>query len=326
MTLIDRYIYAVTKHLPKDISKDVDKELRTNIEDMLPENPSEDDIIKVLKELGNPKELANQYLPIKRYLIGPRLYDNYLSVLKMVIGITVIVFLSITILDEIFNPPIDTTILQMSIKFLVNIIASSVEGVFQAFVWVTLVFAILEKSGVNEGNLPWVKKKWSPEDLPDLPIKKRKIHLGEAVFSMFFTIFLVSILYFHPEFMSIYTKGDSGFILLAPLFVIDRLQFYIPVILLLTLFQFIIFVWQFISKDWNFPLAIVNTIYNAAVCVLIITMINDTSLFSEKFIAVFNNLLDIPFDFTLLWKWIFAATIIVSCFVDSISSLIKCKK
>ena len=59
--LIDRYIYAVTKHMKSAMKKDVAAELETIIQDMLEERcedvtPTERDIKVVLTELGTPND------------------------------------------------------------------------------------------------------------------------------------------------------------------------------------------------------------------------------------------------------------------------------
>lgn len=64
--LIDRYIYAVTKHMKSAMKKDVAAELETIIQDMLEERcedvtPTERDIKVILTELGTPDELASKY-------------------------------------------------------------------------------------------------------------------------------------------------------------------------------------------------------------------------------------------------------------------------
>jgi uncharacterized membrane protein len=87
MNLIDRYVYAVTEHLPANTKEDVSKELRANIMDMLPDNPSEDEIKAVLTKLGNPVKLAHEYSQSKNYLIGPELYDSYITVVKIVVTV-----------------------------------------------------------------------------------------------------------------------------------------------------------------------------------------------------------------------------------------------
>jgi hypothetical protein len=69
--MIERYIYAVTKRLPEAMKEEVKEELNGNIYDMLPENPTDEDIDKVLHELGHPRELARNYRCHDRYVVSP---------------------------------------------------------------------------------------------------------------------------------------------------------------------------------------------------------------------------------------------------------------
>lgn len=88
--LIDRYIYAVTKHMKSAMKKDVAAELETIIQDMLEERcedvtPTERDIKVVLTELGTPNELASKYKgETQDCLIGQPYYSLYVYVLKIV--------------------------------------------------------------------------------------------------------------------------------------------------------------------------------------------------------------------------------------------------
>lgn len=64
--LTERYIYAVTRRLPRKQREDVSMELRGLIDDMLDERcgdvvPTEKDIRVVLTELGTPQELYARY-------------------------------------------------------------------------------------------------------------------------------------------------------------------------------------------------------------------------------------------------------------------------
>lgn len=68
--LIERYIYAVTKYLPRKNKDDIKEELTGLISDMLDERcgdlpPTEKDVRVVLAELGNPTDLAAKYSPDK---------------------------------------------------------------------------------------------------------------------------------------------------------------------------------------------------------------------------------------------------------------------
>jgi uncharacterized membrane protein len=86
MNLIDSYLHAVTENLPETTREDVISELRANIYDMLPCDYTENDVREVLVKLGNPVRLADDYSERKKYLIGPALYDSYLSyITKLVV-------------------------------------------------------------------------------------------------------------------------------------------------------------------------------------------------------------------------------------------------
>ena len=81
--LIERYIYAVTKHMKTAMQKDVAKELETIIQDMLEERcedviPTEHDVKVILTELGTPAELASKYKgETQDCLIGQPYYSLY---------------------------------------------------------------------------------------------------------------------------------------------------------------------------------------------------------------------------------------------------------
>jgi hypothetical protein len=75
MELIDRYLYAVCKHLPQKMKKDIEDELRSSILDAIDAksggNPTQEDIISVLKDFGPPRKVAHNYTTGGSYIIGP---------------------------------------------------------------------------------------------------------------------------------------------------------------------------------------------------------------------------------------------------------------
>lgn len=332
MNLIDRYVYAATERLSEDTREDVSRELRANIEDMLPETPTESDIYEVLQGLGNPMKMADEYNQRKRYLIGPGIYDSYLSVLKLVLGIVAIVFVCITLLEWAVNPPVSGKFSQIYIQFFLDIMFAPIQGMLQGFLWVTVVFIILERSGITEGKMPFIKKKWSPGDLPAIPAsKKRRISRVETVFSIFCTIFFTAIVYFQSGLIGLYTKGENGLYIVSPLFVKERIGFYISIILIFAFIQFSILIWKFISRKWTFPLAIVNVINNTALSVFICVMLSDSSLFNQGLlakIAVYANTSNI--ETIRIWLrdslWISAVIFVAISIFDSVIGFVKCKR
>lgn len=93
MKLIEIYIHEVTRRLPEQTREDIALELRSTIEDMLPDDPDEQEVKAVLAKLGNPAVLASEYRDQPMHLIGPRYYELYLTLLKMIIPIAVVVSL-----------------------------------------------------------------------------------------------------------------------------------------------------------------------------------------------------------------------------------------
>jgi len=331
MELIDRYVFVVTEHLKANIREDVKNEVRANIEDMLPEDPFVDDVRKVLINLGDPRVLAQRYSERKKYLIGPMLYDNYLSVLKLVIYIVGSVVLGLNLVEWVFNPNAYGKFAQVPIRLFMDIVAAVVQGVLQGFLWVTLAFAIIESSGVNEGKIPLLKKKWSVDDLVAVPVsKKKKISRIETVFSIFCCVFFTSLICFNAELIGLYMKGSHGIVIVETLFVKKRLELYISIILILTFTQLIVYIWKFISRKWSFKLAIINATQNLLLSIFVCVVISDKYLFNQDLLLRFAKITTISITQILsYWNrsiWITAVIFIIISLIDSVMGFVKSKK
>lgn len=180
MTLIERYINAVIHYLPADIQQEVAMELRANILDMLSDDADEIEITKILESMGNPSDLAMEYHPEKRYLIGPSIYPQYVEVLKLVLSIVAIVLTIISCVSIIFNGEVIS-----SPSIFVEIISKTLpmiaEGLLQATVVTTVVFMIIDRNKVLDGQSLFNKKKWTIDDLEEIRKAENKISKSEAV-------------------------------------------------------------------------------------------------------------------------------------------------
>ena len=149
--LIDRYIYAVTKHMKSAMKKDVAAELETIIQDMLEERcedvtPTERDIKVVLTELGTPNELASKYKgETQDCLIGQPYYSLYVYVLKIV---TVCISGGM-LLAQIMAALTSHTIWYTAIY---RTIGGIFGGILTGFAFVTLLFAFFYKKGIKVTN------------------------------------------------------------------------------------------------------------------------------------------------------------------------------
>ena len=65
--LVNRYVYEVTKRIPKEQRNEIEMELRELIEDMAEGAPLEEVFVK----LGDPAVFARKYREDKNYVISP---------------------------------------------------------------------------------------------------------------------------------------------------------------------------------------------------------------------------------------------------------------
>lgn len=177
--LVERYLHAVLVHLPRSRRAEVAADLRRRLEDAGAEHETR----AVLADLGSPEDLARTYRGAPRHLIGPRFYDTYLRVLWPVVGVVATVLGGLTLLaalTEATDPaaaPLDGADVVWD-----AIDAALTGGVYAAF-WVTVVFAVIERTAPAGTDLG----RWDPDDLPAVP-HGREIPVGEAVAELVFAV------------------------------------------------------------------------------------------------------------------------------------------
>lgn len=197
MELIKRYIYEVGRRLPKGMRADVEAELHSLLLDAIEarspgateetgEVPEEIQVA-VLKEFGPPAKVAAQYQPPHRYLIGPQLFEAYCITVTVVVVLNMLLSLLVGISAWVD----DGQLWQLWIEMLSSFISSSAAGLG----FVTLVFAILERtlpfSEIEEN----AKTSWDPHTLPDVQgedrIKRVELLVGMGLIVLVLVLFNV---------------------------------------------------------------------------------------------------------------------------------------
>lgn len=177
-SLIERYVGAAANALPEGQRAEVRKEIRAAIDEMVelriengePENAA---VRAALEELGDPRQLAQQYRDTPQYLIGPGWFPLYVEVLKRVLPIGIAVIAVIGMVAKIAS---DDASLPEGIA---TGVGSAVEIGIQVLLWITVGFVIAERAiGPHPGADR--DKAWTIDDLPAAP-DNRQIGLGETV-------------------------------------------------------------------------------------------------------------------------------------------------
>src|SRR5699024_572428 len=208
MKLIDVYIQEVTRRLPENSREDIGLELRSTVEDMLPDDYSENDVISVLEELGNPATLASEYRGQPMHLIGPRYYDLYVSLLKMILPIVSVIALISMAADYVVNYTGEEAIINIVINVIGEGIGVIIEVGIQVFFWLTITFAILERvdKGTKEQPLSISFKAWTPHDLKNILYipKKKAIKKFEVFIYLMWTAIWVTLYFYADQLLGVY--------------------------------------------------------------------------------------------------------------------------
>lgn len=209
--LIERYLYEVTRRLPEGQRSDIEKELRSLIEDMIEErgNGDEERIVRdVLEELGDPAKLAAKYRGDQGHLIGGEYYPVYCQVLKIVL-LCVAVGIGIASCVQIFLAigGIATGEGPHTIKDGFDVFFNIPEVMFNVFAGITIIFFLMER---YHAKLESKETKWNISKLPSIPTKKAMISRSESIISLVVSSALIVVFICVPQFLCAWVKNDAG--------------------------------------------------------------------------------------------------------------------
>ncbi len=197
---MNRYVYQVSRFLMVKNKEDIEKEIRSLIDDMLEtkcqgREATQKDLDEVFTELGKPMELAAKYNDSKRYLIGPALFPLYFRVLGYVTIVVVILsFISMLV---------------SAVKY--GAIWNGFGGIFNAalsaFAVVTIIFAVIEWRGLSLESFGEADFK-----LPPVPKKNERISRAEPIVGIAFGVIFILLLVTIPECIGVWLNDQSRFL------------------------------------------------------------------------------------------------------------------
>ncbi|MFR3687783.1 MAG: HAAS signaling domain-containing protein, partial [Enterococcus sp.] len=286
--LIERYIAAVVQQLPEKERAEVAKELRSNIYDMLSEQPSDAEIKKVLESMGSPAKLAEQYRQNPRYLISPQVYDEYIRLLKLLVPIVGIITLIVGAVSGVFETlqesgPQVSRVLQVMFQ---SGIQSGVSGVLQTLVWTTIGFVIAERTGVLKSKK---QDDWKVSDLPALNTEKLipvSDPVAEIIAALVFGVIFIFVSV--SGFSHVFTK--SGNVSLnVPLFSNSFTMFLIPVLIIGTLLTLIVGALKLVDRRWTNRVCLWSIIDNAVSAVMWVFLLMHNNIFSQELVELLQE-------------------------------------
>ncbi|WP_350302742.1 HAAS signaling domain-containing protein [Peribacillus frigoritolerans] len=327
MELIELYIQEVTRRLPEKNRADIALELQSTIEDMLPEDHTEQDVKAVLLKLGDPVTLASGYRDRPMHLIGPRYYDVYISLLKMILPIAAVISL-IALLGD--NPLQDTgnTVMEAILKIIGKGISGIISTGIQVFFWLTLSFAILERMDTSKDQSPLTKdlKPWTPENLKDIQnISKQKAISMIEIFASLLGLSVFTALYFNAaNLLGVYEKRNDSLIFVTPSFNQEVLNTYWLPVSCVVIIGVLLAIYKLFLRQWTLKLAIFHAIYQLLSTLTFIIIISNPNLLNPEFIAYQKTLFSIDDWKTSIYWGLILITIFFAAY-DSYQGFRKAK-
>lgn len=323
-SLIDRYVYDVIRRLPENSRADVERELKANIGDMLPENPGTEDVERVLTTMGAPAKLAEQYRSKPRYLISPALFDDYLTVLKIVIPLIAVILTILRLFSTLMNSPQEGNFGQVFGHILGDLLTGLFEGITSGFFWVTLSFGLAEYFNASK-----LKETWSTKDLPSIPPSSTvKISRVETVIGMVFSVLFLVMMAKYQYLIAWYESGPENIhITLFNAIAVNR---YLPYLTGLTLLSFVAAAIKFYCARWNYPVALVSGINSIVWTAASILFLKGDDTFNPAFIQRAAQVFKIE-EAAMNGHWQLSITIIcvlalIGTAIDVASGFFKARK
>ncbi len=309
--LPQRYAYAVTRNLPEAQREEVLKELQTTIEDMAADRaksgtPTEADYKSVLKELGNPDHLAYKYTATGRYLIGPRFYDMWLRLLKTLLGIVpgIVAAVMLAVGFAEGGGPV--------MKIIIEAIGTGIMVGIHIFFWVTLVFAVMERTDVKPETFV---EDWKPEQLPQVPKNtKRQISMAEGVTGAALIALGMAWVAVSPM-----INVKDGAQLLSP----ELWNFWVPAFFALSSLAIVQEIAQAKIGNWTTPLTVTNVLLGIASIVFVFTLVTTQQVVNPAYAEAWGWNKAEGFDEAMRWTAAITLATVVSTYVwGSVQSVI----
>ena len=202
MNLLNRYIHEVGRYLPRRNREDIQAELRSAIDDAVEDRfgpePNDTQLADLLKEFGQPRDVAASYHPQSQYLIGP----GYYPLFRLIVGIVIAAVLGSQLLAWFVAGVIvgDQIAPWDALAGLLNSIPAAIG-------WVVLVFILLERFEVR---LDQKSDEWDPNSLPQIK-PEEEIARGGQIVSLVFSILILVVVVFFPQWIGFVTAPGGKF-------------------------------------------------------------------------------------------------------------------
>ncbi len=311
-SLTDRYVAATLRAVPAPRREEIAAELRGSIEDMIDGRSAtgEDTTTaerEVLTELGDPAQLAARYADRRLQLIGPTYYLAWLRLLKLLLSFVPAVVGVVVGLVEAADGDKAGGAIGAGI-------GAAIQVTVQIGFWVTLVFAIIERTNTKLDLPAWTVDQL-PNDRPDQQISFTDA--AAAVGSLVLAIAYLPV----QHFWSFVPDRDGGSV---PIFDPALWTFWLPLLMVVLVASVGLEIAKYRTGRWTRPLVTTNAVLDLAFAIPAIWLLQTDRLLSPELVGRFDWLSQADNLNTV--ANISTVTIVVITLWDIVDSILKSRR
>lgn len=278
--LTERYIAAVVRRLPEKSRSDVASELRASIADDIEARLADGTDAQIaerdaLTELGDPDRLAAGFAGTPLQLIGPSVYLDWRRLLTVLLSIVLPIVAGALIIAQALSGAGPVDIVLGTMGTVVSV------GIAMTF-WVTVIFAIIERTGAADRPLV----SWSPDSLPATTAKPQ-VGVDVLVGGVLGLLLLVAGLVSQSVFPAFRDAAGAPIPFLAP----ELWSWWIPYFIVVLVAELVFAIVLYRRRSWSLGLAVGNIVLTLAFAVPMIVLVLSDSIVNPAFSA---QLADVP--------------------------------
>ena len=279
-TLTERYVAAVVRRLPEKSRADVASELRASIADDIEARLADGTDPQIaerdaLTELGDPDRLAAGFAGTPLQLIGPAVYLDWRRLLTVLLSIVLPIVAGALIIAQALAGAGPVDIVLGTMGTVVSV------GIAMTF-WVTVVFAIIERTGAADRPLV----AWSLDSLPATTAKPQ-VGVDVLVGGVLGLLLLVAGLVSQSVFPAFRDAEGGAIPFLAP----ELWSWWIPYFIVVLVAELVFAIVLYRRRSWSLGLAVGNIVLTLAFAVPMIVLVLSDSIVNPAFSA---QLADVP--------------------------------
>ncbi|MEX0740858.1 MAG: hypothetical protein WD071_16110 [Pseudohongiella sp.] len=262
MNLVTRYVAAVQRELPDNKREEIGRELKANIMDQLDAlaeqqgELSESDIAVVLKQMGRPRSVAQQFVP-PQPLIRLSYMPLYQYTLFMVLGILFLLQVLQTTMAWLSSADMGL------VRYLLNLAGGFLDDAIFGFASITAGFWLMSRQPVETG--PGCDTDWQPDQLPDAGPGWQHISFQD-IFTDLATYMFLLVVIWYPVWMPADQLDTLRFM------VSDQAHQFLKWVSPLAVLGIAASLWQLRQRFWSRQMLMGNIALNLALVVVTLTL------------------------------------------------------